>query len=506
MRAAIAMLGLVLVCAAGRVADAEAGFDHDGHARALAGAKAEALACARCHAIKAGLLVGKPDHAACFGSCHGAAPTLPPRGRPLAIAPERVKLCTTCHVESALKMTTTPGPTKTRKAFAVGFPPYAQRDFVLQVGHKRHAALSCASCHDDKRGGGHRPCASCHDGAPSKGPAMTACTSCHTPASAEVDPCADDNNDTCQPIRVRAAFSHPRHAARGTKCATCHASVGESNARHASRPSEKTCSGTGCHDSTAAFAVTTACTKCHKEVPTTKFEVKRPDERFSHTGHLPHLGGTLACAGCHALGKTGEVTVTGHAACASCHADDFHARDGRTCGACHNATEPWRALVPDAFPPPRSEFGATLDHAKHPGACVSCHTLTTATAQLRPPRGHRACTGKGCHATTGGPAPTLAACESCHRAGLAEQRRSARLAAPWSVRARFDHARHQTAPGQTTVASPLACTACHRDLRATDLLQLATPGKATCAPCHDGQTSFKLSGTGCLRCHGIGAR
>ncbi|MBA3391655.1 MAG: hypothetical protein H0T89_03375 [Deltaproteobacteria bacterium] len=493
MRAAIALL---LVVAAGSIASAGPGFDHDGHARSLAGAKTAALACARCHVIKAGLLVGKPDHAACFGSCHGAPPMLPQRRGPLAIAPERVKLCTTCHVESTLKTA------KTRKAFAVGFPPYAQRDFVLQVGHKRHAALACAGCHDDKRGGGHRPCASCHDGAPNKGPAMTACSGCHTPATAEADPCADDTNETCRPIRVRAAFSHPKHAARGARCATCHASVVESDARHAPRPSVKACSGAGCHDGAAAFAVTTACTKCHKEVPATKFEVKRPDERFSHFGHLPRLGGTLACASCHALGKTGEVTVTGHAACATCHAEDFHAPNQRTCGACHNATEPWRALVPDAFPPPRSEFGATLDHAKHPAACVSCHTLTTTTAQLRPPRGHRACTGQGCHATTGGPSPTLAACESCHRAGLAEQRRSTRLAAPWSVRARFDHARHQTAPD----ASPLACTACHRDLRATELLQLATPGKATCAPCHDGQTSFKLSGTGCLRCHGTEAR
>ena len=58
--------------------------------------------------------------------------------------------------------------------------------------------------------------------------------------------------------------------------------------------------------------------------------------------------------------------VAGHTACAGCHADDFGARWPKKCGACHNATEPWRALIADRPLPERTEFGATLDHEQAP--------------------------------------------------------------------------------------------------------------------------------------------
>jgi c(7)-type cytochrome triheme protein len=200
---------------------------------------------------------------------------------------------------------------------------------------------------------------------------------------------------------------------------------------------------------------------------------------------------------CHPLTRSGEVVVVGHGPCATCHADDFGSRSPRICGACHNGTEPWRALVADREPAAQSEFGATLDHARHPGACGRCHALTTAATQLRPPRGHRACTGQGCHAVAEGPTPRLTACEACHRPGLQRAREAARLAAPWSVRAAFDHGSHAT----TRSGAPLACEACHVDVRAPDVTALATPPKSTCAPCHDGSAAFKLTGTSCARCH-----
>jgi hypothetical protein len=158
------------------------------------------------------------------------------------------------------------------------------------------------------------------------------------------------------------------------------------------------------------------------------------------------------------------------------------------CGACHNATEPWRHLVADRSLPDRTEFGATLDHGKHPGPCASCHVLETASAQLRPPRGHRACSA--CHAATSGPAPHLDHCDGCHRAGLAAARIAARANDPWSVRVAFDHAPHGK-----------ECTACHVDLAAADVIALPAPPKQTCVPCHDGAKAFSLTGTGCTRCH-----
>jgi len=96
-----------------------------------------------------------------------------------------------------------------------------------------------------------------------------------------------------------------------------------------------------------------------------------------------------------------------------------------------------------------------------------------------------------------GPAPRMTACEACHRRGLAEDRQRARLAAPWTVRARFDHASHAAA----TRANPPACDTCHTDLRAANVAALPTPAKAVCAPCHDGTAAFKLTGTTCTRCH-----
>jgi c(7)-type cytochrome triheme protein len=77
------------------------------------------------------------------------------------------------------------------------------------------------------------------------------------------------------------------------------------------------------------------------------------------------------------------------------------------------------------------------------------------------------------------------------------ERQGARLAAPWSVRTRFDHAAHARASG----GRPAGCDACHVDLRAPDVTALGTPPKATCAPCHDGTIAFTLTGTACTRCH-----
>ncbi|HEX4419967.1 MAG TPA: cytochrome c3 family protein [Kofleriaceae bacterium] len=297
-------------------------------------------------------------------------------------------------------------------------------------------------------------------------------------------------------LAVRATFSHAKHAARGAagaKCATCHTAVPDPDSHAVAAPGMASCAAARCHDGAAAFAVTGACTRCHREPDGASVKVARPTERYSHALHAQV---TLPCAACHPLSRSGEITVVGHAPCTTCHADDFGRREPRICGACHNGTEPWRALVADRGPPERTEFGATLDHGVHPAACSSCHALTTSTSQLRPPRGHRACTGGACHAVTGGPAPQLGACERCHRAGLALDRQVARLAAPWSVRTTFDHASHARASSGT-----LACATCHIDLHAPDVTALATPPKASCAPCHDGKTAFKLTGTACTRCH-----
>ncbi|HWO20638.1 MAG TPA: cytochrome c3 family protein [Kofleriaceae bacterium] len=496
--AAVLALALAVLVLAAPVARAEpAGFDHNIHRSRVSVTGAAEIPCASCHAWRANALAGKPGHAACFDRCHGGRPTPPARGGTQVLAPERARVCVACHDEAVLQR-----PYAGPAPYAVAYPPYrTYPDHALEIGHKTHSAIACTQCHDGTRGPPHRRCASCHDGAPAAGHgiAMTECARCHAPASGVPESTRLAMSSQIE-ILVTSAFSHQRHAARGgagRQCTTCHAAIATTNERQLPRPAAKDCATAGCHDGAAAFPTTAACTRCHKDVPQGRFEVARPETRFSHATHRPKQ---LPCASCHPLGKSGEVVVAGHAACAPCHAEDFGKRRPAICGACHNATEPWRQLVPDRLPAERTEFGATIDHGKHPGACAACHALTTAAAQLRPPRGHRSCLGAGCHAVSGGPAPAMTACEACHQEGRAEARLRARLAAPWSVRAAFDHATHRRGKD-----GALTCTACHTDLTAPDLATLRTPAKATCAGCHDGAAAFKLTGTTCTRCHG-GAR
>lgn len=473
---AVLVLALIGGVAGAAPARRAVGFEHNLHARDLAVSGGEPLACARCHAMTAGALVGRPDHASCFGACHGAAP----RGEPPG---DRLAVCTACHAEAALAGARP----------AVPYPPYTlDPDFALTVGHKRHAAVACAACHGARRAP-HQRCATCHDGARGHGLAMTACTGCHQAATGAPLP----PSIVAGELAVTKVFSHGRHAARGgdgARCQRCHRALLDTDDNILPAPAAATCAGGRCHDGAAAFAITTACTRCHVDPNQASFQVARPTARFSHATHAM-VG--APCATCHPMSRAGEPIVVGHAPCVGCHADDFGRRQPKICGACHNGTEPWRQLVADRGPPERTEFGATLDHGKHASPCARCHALTTPARQLRPARGHHACTGAGCHAVAAGPAPRLTACDGCHRAGLARDRDAARAAAPWSVRRAFDHAPH----ARTATGEPVACDRCHADLRAAEVTGLGTPTKASCAPCHDGATAFKLTGTTCTRCH-----
>ena len=457
------------------VRSAPIGFDHTAHAAA---ARPE-IACTRCHRVNAGLVVGKPGHAACFGACHGPQPTRDP------VAVERRPLCTPCHAETVLA-----APRLAK--FAVGYPPYTLAiDHGLTIGHKAHATTACETCHDRKPHPAHKRCVACHQAGAV--PAMADCTSCHTQRTATRLARTKPDGQPFE-IFVSSAFSHAKHAPRGAakQCTTCHRGIAATDADDLPRPTADGCAIAGCHDGKASFGITAGCTKCHQDVPA-KFKVSRPQKRFSH---LAHDEAKLPCAACHPLGKTGEVLVSNHEPCVACHVIDFGLREPTICGSCHNATEPWRRLVPDRLPVEITEFGATLDHGKHPGACTGCHSLAVATSELRPPRGHAACSTAGCHAIASGPAPRLGECEVCHRRGLADQRDRLRRASTWSVRATFAHAPHRNAGGDA-----LACTACHVDMTSPDVLSLAAPTKQTCARCHDGRTAFKVTGTGCTRCH-----
>jgi c(7)-type cytochrome triheme protein len=478
MRIAILLVLLAGVAHADRKVQ-PASFDHAGHATKTQ------VACARCHAPAT---IGKPlGHATCFTGCHGElAPTLKLRE---AVPDDKLRFCNPCHAETVL---VTPID---RKALARTVP-FGGAEHAIQLGHDSHRQIGCDKCHEaggPRRTALHGRCVGCHGDKPDKTFGLAACEKCHPRGQGRPQLARNEAQ-----IYVRSAFSHARHATRGAarQCTTCHGAIAATEALTLPRPTLASCTTTGCHDGAAAFGATASCTKCHRDVPAGKFDVWRPKATYSHAKHDTRIstkGTAMPCASCHPLAKTGEVLVANHTPCAGCHADDFGAREPITCSACHTGTEPWRPLIADKLPPDDTEFGSAIDHGKHARDCASCHSLTTTRTELRPPRGHRACATAGCHAMAGGPAPQLTACESCHRRELVSLRETDRLSAPWSVRATFRHAGHDKT----------ACTKCHVDMTAKDVLVLARPPKATCAVdgCHDGKGAFKVTGTACTRCH-----
>jgi c(7)-type cytochrome triheme protein len=329
---------------------------------------------------------------------------------------------------------------------------------------------------------------------------------------------APHRTDTAHP--VRASFSHSRHLARGDGgCGPCHDAVQTTADNEVPPPTMATCAD--CHDGDKAFSVVTAeCRRCHTEPPPREPYRKPLGPRFSHRLHADR-GMALACDACHRLDPQGRPLppAPNHAPCsnAGCHRDQFFAAKPRICGACHLGTEPWRPLHRDRPSRPNTEFGARFSHRQHrvaqtanapnlpaaargPGLpCTRCHGDMDSRWRSRVPGEHTSCSGDGCHALTGGPAPALTACDDCHVAGLRATRAADRAATRASVRAAFDHAQHRTTPGAQP--RPVPCVRCHASVADADTIAVPTPAKDTCIGCHDGRAAFKLTGHGCARCH-----
>ena len=158
----------------------------------------------------------------------------------------------------------------------------------------------------------------------------------------------------------------------------------------------------------------------------------------------------LACASCHTLSTSGEVTeYPVHAACIGCHREQFFARERpapRICSVCHVAATP-RATARHPFPNPAeplSPFDVAFPHAKHlesfggaTESCAVCHQIadpqgeTDAEYATKPPAdagdrfwlkkgtfmtspsAHDSCFG--CHAAEGELRPKPSDCATCHK-------------------------------------------------------------------------------------------
>jgi hypothetical protein len=487
-----------------------AGYDHIGHEGKVAVAGADPIPCSRCHAVRTnGSIAGRPTHAACFGSCHGAAPERARRGRRYPLG-DRRRVCEACHLPADLDALVA----GERRKLAAVYPPYAiEPDYSITFPHDRHAAPArdaggCRSCHQTPVDAGRKPparpaphtrCASCHTAADTA-PAMTDCRSCHQAAFGP----ATSPHLVRGAFPIGARFSHRRHLSRITDprpCEGCHGGAAAAPGDEVPAPTTTDC--TGCHDGKRAFStVSTDCARCHAQ-PTERTRRKAATPaRFSHAAHRAR-GMALPCATCHSGEPTGRLSPDRHAPCSDsgCHGAEFASLTPSICGVCHVGTEPWRPLHLEPQGSRSREFGSRFDHARHLGGddaptCTRCHRVDPRTGRTLAPRGHRACSGAGCH--DAGAAPPLARCEQCHVGGLLAMRSQARRTAPWSVRARFDHRPHQRAGDQ-----PVPCTSCHTALDSCrSVAEVPTPAKARCAGCHDGKAAFKMTGHGCARCHG----
>jgi len=478
------------------------GFDHIAHQGRV---EAKAIApppCARCHAIdRGGRLTGKPDHASCFGACHGKPPP-PAATRPYRIEEERRAVCVACHRPAMIDRLVRGGA---RQPIRSSFPPYGpDGEFAISMSHAAHASVagSCRACHGTPPepdqaarppAKGHARCAACHT-REAGGIGMTACAGCHTPA---VGPVRAPHSDAGA-FPVRRRFSHKKHAARGAACASCHAGAVAAKGDLVPTPRKAQC--VGCHDGKKAFStVEPECRRCHaapdREEPAPE---RKRRAQFSHAAHAES-----DCRVCHEIDASGQPGPIGrgHRPCsdARCHASDFADRAPIICTVCHARAEPWRDLHIDPQPADSTEFEVRFPHALHRATCARCHTARP-SGRFGQVDGHAACSGSGCHARSGGARPALTECASCHQRGGGDTR--SRRARRWSVRERFTHRKHFSEPSDARRA--VACAECHTTVaRATGLADLRPPAKATCARCHDGGAAFKLTGHSCNRCHQV---
>lgn len=508
--AAHCALAAIIVAALGLdgdAADTAIPFDHGRHQGGLATANRPAIDCAGCHTLDKRSRPRRIGHGACFGECHGDPPA--PRSArdrarkvPYTIEPSRRALCSVCHSPDALDRVEkganeTLGPAPPRRPDRVVSAP---------VPHAAHARVDgdCSACHTaiggTKSKPSHERCLSCHGAAAE--PAMSDCATCHSGSTSAL----------ARPYSTRALFDHGKHAPRIAKdaerCRSCHSP-------ESIRPSKSACSG--CHDGKAAFSVVeAACRRCHSPPATPVPRPRARRARFSHADH-EGLDKKLSCADCHQLDDAGEPRRPGndHAPCADsgCHERDFlravpgDSDETSVCGACHIGSEPWLELYSSVTPPADTEFGSLYSHRAHSGgdeprhsrACTVCHKKSTSARELRLPRSHAACSGRGCHEP--GPGEhALDACGSCHIGNLVVERRQRQSDKRWSVREKFTHDKHRTRPESADRAVP--CTDCHAGIDdAGSIFEIPAPAKATCASCHDGRSAFKLTGHGCSRCH-----
>ncbi|NVB77737.1 MAG: hypothetical protein HOV81_05020 [Kofleriaceae bacterium] len=212
--------------------------------------------------------------------------------------------------------------------------------------------------------------------------------------------------------------------------------------------------------------------------------------RISHAQHAQ-----VGCVKCHAVttssGQLGaRPGANDHAPCDECHKQAFLETPGELCKVCHTkvTTQPVLAAPLRPYPvedvwqaePPRFSHKLHMDYARMEAGvgfhvtCADCHVRDGKLARAD----HAACSR--CHAQEArlANAPTMTACEGCHKKGLHERARSRLIKGDL----KFDHPRHRADRRGT----PIACEECHAlSARSTSYTDHAAPRVENCVNCHD---------------------
>jgi hypothetical protein len=239
------------------------------------------------------------------------------------------------------------------------------------------------------------------------------------------------------------------------KCLTCHKPVAERIVRKR-----------GVHRT-----VTTDCVACHVEHAGRGGDLRPFDQRrFNHTtdAGFPldglHAAATVTCASCH----KGRSFLTASPRCSSCHTDAHKGSLGAQCATCHTTTVAFTDTR-KGFDHGRTAFPLTGAHQR--ATCESCHksstykNVTTSCA--------------GCHQDPHGQ-KLGTACASCHvtQAWRTAKVDHSRTAFPLKgLHAAVDCAKCHTRPATQVKPASATCATCHADPHKGSF-------KQDCAACH----------------------
>jgi hypothetical protein len=319
----------------------------------------------------------------------------------------------------------------------------------------------------------------------------------------------------------------------GSKCLTCHVSLG------ARIRADK-----GYHAVATKHGAELACRTCHSEHNGRPYRLVRwpnnvPREQFDHRSTGYSLEGAHArqrCEACHRSELVLDAAVRADTslstrrtylgvstACASCHLDEHRGRVSRQCQDCHTQTE-WKPAP--RFDHATTRFPLTGKHAD--AKCDQCHEVRRAVAIG--PTGQRDTSfvdfRAGRPGQTQRAGATGTACASCHTSPHRQAGRSGRCEPCHTTRSWFDLPDSVRSFDHTAIGFTLRgaharaeCEACHLSSRGAPLSEKAVLVRANfvrpfarqrirfnrCDACHtdvhEGQLGADANGRDCSACH-----